>query len=1694
MSTSRQEIVYDNSNNDNNNSSSDTNTEIVLEELPLQDELPKPDTGIEIVSSTKFEEQEEEQKLEGENEGLELGDYVLITSDGPLFEELHGKIYFIDETQIHILEDGKSRKVFIIPLVLDEESGAPFPDPELQLTGMEILEKRLLPAFVDQMNMKKGLVVETFTAEGEAAATYAIEDVDPKTDTALLREESGDVLSIPFEFKGIPRDKSVAPFDVLRVVEPTKVEEPPENAGNVNNVDELEFEYIEDFDVPDAPEIPEEGLEEVKKKPNYLIVYTDDYTKKNSMLQELINQLPEEARRNERRIRSIRRLVENMALLRNDITKYNSSGRAVGLLAVAYKSLYDLLEKTEFPLAKQVLSVAKSLYLDHSDEGILARKLFAGKQGDPIQIGNPEVDIHYLQDMVENGELFLETQFNMGRATTILDKGSAPRVPMWITIYQAYFDTFFKTFLSLEEGEQKDIVSDRDVFRLVIPAAEEDQPTLSGLARLDASEKDYVDVNFIKKVRYSLLRGLGPRYTRYGLQKALQLTEKADTASIVSYLLFPMKYIRDLGYTRSGNFALDMALSMLSPSTMQMILNNNGPIMDIVSPDKIIPVKFDGSTLGNQRVEDWLKGQEFKGRGIGDILPYLRSFGLVNAELTVGQKTVLDYKIGLTIGRVKKFLKTMRDSLLQQRKTIEAKQTISILSPNDEYAMFELLNKEAILNDLLKDFKERYPEYYNTDIGKFSYLYNKHQNYVLAVLAERPDVNVESFRLAREVFLQRLRDKLALELKTLAAGQQPEVNPCQHVKDLIKIRKIPDLSDQMKCLVEFMKYKEKKEDHWFWCKLCHKHLICEHEYLVLQEFLKPREKQVIHKELLLNFSGGLFGGKYICKQCGQPIADLDFDSNLEFNDDGNPLMGRAEIVSDDLLMVEDLENALLVEYEDQEKITTQGEDDTLIQKTINKLALSVGVYPTKDAYEKMIARVKNIMSTMPTMDRYNKQQKAKKAKGMPTTDYTIFVNQALVSLCAAALLIDVQTHIPDYTIRSTLEGCAKPEFIGYPRDTTQLDVGMEYMACAISSVKDKEAPWDLTGFQSLSETPKRLTTILYFVKIATQQLAETNEVKQDILDKKKYLVATFGKEAALDRPKDSIPQGFAPEQIILPKAKKEAAEEPVIAEGASPIQVSRAWIYEGHRLAQIYGNYKVRSVFPDVNCCYSPIFVPSKFWKEISSLPQLPRRLPPQGPQGSYLYVHMTPRRLEFIFGKANPEIMYRLFMTACFKGPRIGLAHEPGYNNICPWCELKFPSDYRLPPPQKRFSSSDKKQAEFDKIYESEITKKQQEDMIALREAGIASVNKDNFEELLMEVNSRFRIPPIKQNIVPTGMENLRGLLTYLPEPFEGYVEIMNQLILDLEALPPDASKENISKAYGPISIKADEFMRDIENRIKKGPTQILGEILKQSPQDIAETLRTYILIPFERVLSGMPSTLKLKAPTGYGLAPEALEDIQKVLNSHTDNLNSFLQDIPAMDTYVKAKMSEVVDRLSWGIPVFQKILRENTIRGGSIGLPFLIQAIVAGILDEFIQPNHLPQGVPNLALPRTAVATPAKRPAEILLSCLNKFNKEALKYTPTQIRLMIEDRAEKEKKEILNYFDKKNPEERRMEKLLMKLGMGRWAVGGTKAIQRHSRDQYLSERQERALAGIVDFPAGSDMADTGQGFDVEQMHEDDA
>jgi hypothetical protein len=91
-----------------------------------------------------------------------------------------------------------------------------------------------------------------------------------------------------------------------------------------------------------------------------------------------------------------------------------------------------------------------------------------------------------------------------------------------------------------------------------------------------------------------------------------------------------------------------------------------------------------------------------------------------------------------------------------------------------------------------------------------------------------------------------------------------------------------------------------------------------------------------------------------------------------------------------------------------------------------------------------------------------------------------------------------------------------------------------------------------------------------------------------------------------------------------------------------------------------------------------------------------------------------------------------------------------------------------------------------------------------------------------------------------------------------------------------------------------------------------------------------------------------------------------------------------------------------------------------------------------------------------------------------------------------MIQDRIEKEKAKIMKDKNDMTPEQRKLDNMLQRLGMGKWAVGGTKAIWRYDPNQYVSEKDAMEAAGITRFGPQVDFYEAEGGYDVVQTTED--
>lgn len=109
-----------------------------------------------------------------------------------------------------------------------------------------------------------------------------------------------------------------------------------------------------------------------------------------------------------------------------------------------------------------------------------------------------------------------------------------------------------------------------------------------------------------------------------------------------------------------------------------------------------------------------------------------------------------------------------------------------------------------------------------------------------------------------------------------------------------------------------------------------------------------------------------------------------------------------------------------------------------------------------------------------------------------------------------------------------------------------------------------------------------------------------------------------------------------------------------------------------------------------------------------------------------------------------------------------------------------------------------------------------------------------------------------------------------------------------------------------------------------------------------------------------------------------------------------------------------------------------------------------------------------------------------QFFAALLMKIKAEGLDFSSEQIKQMIEDNAEQEKTTIIKKLDAMSRERKQVELLNKKLGLGDWAVGGTKKIREYDPDQYMKEKEQRAVASAA--------AEANAGVDVVQEREDDA
>jgi hypothetical protein len=1709
---------------------------------------------------------------------IELGDTYKMTCD--LYKEVEGLVYYRDENLIRILPTGVSLKLYDFPLVdndFDKEVLGNVMPPEL-------LDKRRFPGFIEQQDLRKGQLLETFTEDGEDAGKYEIVELFPDDDIAYFQDEVGSTpLKVDFNYRGVPLD---LPFSIIRTREPPAEAAPPkdellaedalerqaeeeaaagialpeEAAAAATAVAESDAEgglpegtTVEDVEATeqldgDLPVATQGAAVPIKITGSIIVpvfkrlqvvpmeqrVYPDTIQKADA-LQDFTTLLSEKEQQDVRELRRIRMLTETLFLMKQELVEYNDDGTFKRSRPSSFETVSDLLQGTAVPLSRPVLKVVLRLYesipdvdddtpadskrvftlVDNTNRELTVEEASSAKR-DYIEMVRAQLNDGVLNEQqIESVVESLASEFNPNGANDFLEpikivnlydelreiksflspaiSSMGATIQFWITL-QAYIERFGRPWKPLgNEGADDDeniwlAKTDSEFFRGRVP-----DPNSREIRGIRPEEDHKPETLTVDDVHFSLQRALGPTYRNNQEHKKVILFN-AEGGDQGLNLIFPFAYKSSLGATRTGYLTDDIVNSHDDKIYMAEIIRRTDGVQESAKSDGILAVGVYGNTLGNITLADYIATLALKGYGPADIHRQLSHIGMRHVEWNEQQGAEISKKIAGYINATKTFVKQLRDELAAAPgDAMPAPNTL--FSKEDLAWLFnETIPGEPLLAETATAFAKQSPRLVNSDFAALSPLIVKHLDYFLAAAGKNESqIARERSRTTRNNFLTALR--IAMKVRNAVRGEAPQVNRCEHVKLLRDIRRIPEEKDRMQHLVKFLvRFQGPRKDNWITCSVCARDLLCVHEIIQLKQFMNKREFEALNKELMLNFTGPVMGSTHQCRNCGQAMMEIAFDNNVQFDDNGRPMTGNAVLEDTEQEQLNEIDKALGVREENAPTEMDFGtESRNLIYRTIREIADRVGVYPTKTDYDVMIGQVQAVVADIGDRETFVKTQAAAAAaagkKGAKLPDYEMIINRTLVLAAGAYLLINIQCKIPDYMPSISLAGCKNPGFRGYPMDTPDNTQGMEYISCAIGTIMRNTVPWNLTGFQREKDDAKRQKLILSKVALIIQGAVDLPDVQQQIASKRKYRQEIYGSGGEA---REQLNPFFLPPQKIITAKDAAEAGTTIIPEVKGDMTVaarSDVWIQEANQIAaqtaSERGELIVGSPFAEGTCCYDSS--PQSFW-ESKALPPLPPKELRPGALVTRLLVRFVPRAQEKLLADQPENLYYILFLNVCFSGERLGLPHEPGLNHKCPHCDFQFPGSLQL------MDLADGK--------------------TALEAQGV-EVSQETFTALLDACHQRYSVPAYVRADILDAVETMRLVGAVDPAPAIGWAGIVEQTIMNFQQLPPDASVVDVQEALADLSQVGAAAMQQLEERLPPATMEKIAGLVSQSAANVAELTLSYLIVPFNRLITQLiPASLETFQPAlDQDLAPEHKKALkEKVLQTETYIQRTFMSRVNKA-AFAKVKLEHCVRQLRQ-IPVLLQKVTATNIPGGERTMKYLLKSLVCAPLASLVNPNEIPEGLPMQEANQVLIDGSLGLIYDILNKTFIKYDEQILSYSDKELRDELQIRAEKEKAEIIREFAEMDDDKKQVELMLKNMRMGRWAVGGTKAITQYNKDQYERERIERAKAGISDFstggfgPEGPELAERpigdahgifnfggeGEGaYDMERMAEDD-
>lgn len=1632
-------------------------------------------------------------------EGLvpELGD--LWTFVSTVYKQTFGKIIFRDGSMIRIQQYNGSTAPVEFPL--DPTTG--FFLERIGVTDIVCHEKRKEVHYSRQLGVVEGEALELYTVEGlpiDADKKHIVARIIVEEDADAIVLEDGTTLD--FGFIGPPEG-----IGLITVA-------PGEDADAENNSPagieaDVEAEPVEAFPAFDESLLPAALVEEI---PTEERMYSDTI-QRTDMFTSLFMDVPARKQKDPKVMARLYRITDLLLALKNSVVVRDDNTAIVLGETESYTpdTIEDSLamQPTNAPLAAllPIAAVKRVIYTDDVNEALADKGDIESRS-----------DINSLVSAIN--------------ATSVYNSAEAAGNP-----FIAYINTLMKTvevFKAAGSGKEK-IRVDQDVYRTVLPT----EP-LTGLKHVPASRDPRTGENqplladrHLTAVKDRGVRLLAASRIKNPVTGTSFLVAPADSGETVGHVVLDNNLTRYRAPVRSSVLLWDIQAS----ETSRRMTTLFGAVLNADLDDQLILTDTDDHETGlafllESRLSSALNFVTRQNTSVMD------GMGLRNLEINQEQ---FDTLIAVIEAGTKDWSAAFvaLQKKASERGELEVAPAIKGIAAEDSPLVSEATREDEILKPLFENIDEssvgssieKYDLVYAQDFSVYAnstlapYYFGKAGAAEADYLDKaRTDFQNESGRIERNTITERM---LAAEFSA-----EPEIIVCPHVEQLEKAYGIQEDAKRLLVLDKVVKiFNGGQEGNYINCGTCGNHLICKHELLLINEFLHPGRSVALHKALLLEFGNGVFEGSYICKNCGQKISDLEYDTHLEFDDEGRPLMGRSVIdpsteEGEDVVIAD--ETDALIPFEDK--------SDKVIYKLVRSMFERIGLHATDEMYKRVVPAVRLYLERLPSEKKYNKEREKALAAKKPMVEYKNYLADMQAGIISALVLLEFQTSAIEVPL--PLPGAVFSRE-GFPADGEDFKVvgmaALDYVTFGLAGLFLNSKPWNETTWANVQRDKDRIkmaknaiaTGVYAILAIPTPAIPSppaigswTDKYKKRIgtwREKKREAGAGTTAVAAASAA-DRLPPVFRPlpRSGVVPAAPAIGNRAAFIdqidrgdfstvaaAVGKRSHVLSQQIINDFHRNATESAIVVAGSLRSDGTCCYKRVGEAAKTGLGIAGLGLeeakaaevelhgraerlMKERDPAASAAGTHIYVPWSAPYSRTVLPAPKEEDYYKLFLKNCFEGENMGLPHQYNPDNTCRHCGfdcpemLMYPRGAEIPidaGAKKRTEMMNTLNAAYEEAARTALSER-------------VTINEERFTALETRVRERRIVPPVAPPTVVPFLDRLAQIGTTLGAallPAAG-VE-WTGLVETLVSLKEEDITEEIERRgrLAAFAARYDDQLKALRAALNAGATdkerafvddalESLGKITENPVGAVnARNIAGLFVVHGEQIADNYnnkdPNPSKWFPTLSYTFN----QLIVRIWNTIAEITTKRLEDLKRVDPTVNAVIQHVLHSFTaWLGPTMNVWVNEFRPSADATEKELALMlrwVVVSGLNALMTTTSPLYAGTVSPPARRVAVKFFASWILDTLITAKQRV--ETYQLTAEQIAEKLNERAEVERAFFLKKFDDLDLDLRKIELIKKKLKIGDWAVDTRKQF---SLDPETMERDREQLMAMGVIRGGYD------------------